>query len=197
MYFNQLAREIAVGQQAVLRHLQALEENGLIEAYSEKSTLGAPDRKYYRLNDSFIMTISLSEDHFTMTKQKLVESRHEESKKYYQVLDATPNEAWPALSSFQENLVDVNKEISALESRLNDLYSLKQQILHRLHRIGTDNFTEEERRILYSIVEESPRSIADLSDIMDEKEFSLKAVIKIMKSKMDEDNARLLFDNLQ
>jgi ArsR family transcriptional regulator len=37
MYFNQLAKEIGVGQQAILRHLQALEEGGLIETYAEKS----------------------------------------------------------------------------------------------------------------------------------------------------------------
>ncbi|NOJ26627.1 MAG: transcriptional regulator, partial [Nitrososphaera sp.] len=59
MYFNQLAKELGVGQQAVLRHLQTLEESGLIETYAEKSDLGAPDRKYYRLNDSFILTVSL------------------------------------------------------------------------------------------------------------------------------------------
>jgi predicted transcriptional regulator len=45
MYFNQLAREIAVGQQAILRHMKTLEDIGLIESYAEKSNLGAPDRK--------------------------------------------------------------------------------------------------------------------------------------------------------
>jgi len=36
MYFNQLAREVGVGQQAVLRHLQSLEESGFINTYSEE-----------------------------------------------------------------------------------------------------------------------------------------------------------------
>jgi ArsR family transcriptional regulator len=73
MYFNQLAKKIGIGQQAILRHLQALEESGLIETYAEKSNLGAPDRKYYRLTTSFILTISLSEDDFTITNQKIAE----------------------------------------------------------------------------------------------------------------------------
>jgi ArsR family transcriptional regulator len=47
MYFNQLAKEIAIGQQAILRHMKALEDIGLIESYAERSNLGAPDRKYY------------------------------------------------------------------------------------------------------------------------------------------------------
>lgn len=197
MYFNQLAKEIGVGQQAVLRHLQALEEIGLIKTYAEKSEFGAPDRKYYRLNDSFILTVSLSEDDFTITKQEMVESRQKESKKYYKVFDSTPEEAGKALSSFQENLADIEDEISALESRLNDLYALKQQILHRLHQIGMEIFEEDERKILYTIVEESPSSIAELSELTGEKESNLKDLITAMKGKVDRDNAQLLFGSLK
>lgn len=197
MYFNQLAREIGVGQQAILRHLEALEDTGLIETYAEKSDLGAPDRKYYRLNDSFILTISLSEDDFTMKKQKIIESRHKESEKFYRVLDSIPEQTAEALSSLQENLADIEEEISSLEARLNDLHALKQQILRRLHEIGMKSFEEDERRILYMIVEESPASIAELSNITGEKESNLKDLIKGMKSKMDRDNAQLLFGNLK
>ena len=42
MYFNQLAKEISIGQQAILRHMKTLEDIGLIESYAEKSNLGAP-----------------------------------------------------------------------------------------------------------------------------------------------------------
>ena len=45
MYFNQLAKKIGIGQQAVLRHLRALEDLALMETYVEKSDFGAPDRK--------------------------------------------------------------------------------------------------------------------------------------------------------
>jgi predicted transcriptional regulator len=197
MYFNQLAKEIGVGQQAILRHLEALEESGLIETYAEKSDLGAPDRKYYRLNDSFILTISLSEDDFTMKKQKIIESRQKQSEKFYRVLDSIPEQAGEALSSLQENLADIEEEISSLEARLNDLYALKQQILRRLHEIGMKSFEDDERRILYTIVEESPTSIAELSNITGRKESNLKDLIKTMKSKVDKDNAQLLFGNLK
>lgn len=197
MYFNQLAKELGVGQQAVLRHLQTLEESGLIETYAEKSDLGAPDRKYYRLSDSFILTVSLSEDHFSMKKKRIAESRHQESRKYYEAFDSTPEEMGSALYSLQENLSGVEEEISALEGRLNDLYSLKQQILRRLHKIGANNFEEDERKILYAIVEASPMSIADLSDMVGEKESSLKDILKVMKNKMGKDNAQLLFGKLK
>ncbi len=197
MYFNQLAKELGVGQQAILRHLQALEDIGLIEAYAEKSEFGAPDRKYYQLNDSFILTISMSKDDFSMKKQNIVETRHKESKKYYKVFDSMPEESGHVLSSLQENLSDIEEEIAILESRLNDLHALKQQILRKLHQIGMDSFEEDERKILYTIVQESPGSIAELSSITGEKEANLKDLIRVMKSKIDKENAQLLFGNLK
>jgi ArsR family transcriptional regulator len=197
MYFNQLAKEIGIGQQAILRHLQALEDIGLIETYAEKSEFGAPDRKYYRLNDSFILTVSLSEDDFTITKQKITESRQKDSKKYYKSLDSMPNQTGKAISLLQKNLADIEKEISTLESHLNDLYALKQRVLSMLHRIGSTSFEENERRILYRIVEESPNSIAELSNLVGQKESNLKALITDMRSKIDKDSAQILFGNLK
>lgn len=197
MYFNQLAKKIGIGQQAILRHLQALEDIGLIETYAEKSEFGAPDRKYYRVNDSFILTISLSEDNFTITKQNITESRNKESKKYYKNLDSMPEEAGEALSLLQENLTKIEEQVSVMESRLNDLYALRQVVLSKLHKIGMTSFKENERRLLYKIVEESPKSIAELSDLVDEKESNLKGLIREMRSKVDKDSAQLLFGNLK
>jgi ArsR family transcriptional regulator len=68
MYFNPLAKEIGVGQQAILRHMKALEDIELVASYAERSNLGAPDRKYYRLNSSFSLTISISQDFFLNRK---------------------------------------------------------------------------------------------------------------------------------
>ncbi|MDQ3718541.1 MAG: helix-turn-helix domain-containing protein [Thermoproteota archaeon] len=177
MYFNQLAKEIGVGQQAILRHLQALEEGGLIETYAEKSDLGGPDRKYYRLNTSFILTISLTEDDFTISNQKIVELQHKESRKYYMNLNSIPKDMGIALSLLQKNLAGIEQEISKLESRLNDLRALKQVILHKLHKIGMDSFENDERKVLYKIVVDPPHSVAELSDLIDEKESSLRDII--------------------
>ena len=71
MYFNQLAKEIRTGQQAILRHVKILEDTGLIESYAMRSDLGAPDRKYYRVNSSFNLSISVSNDNFTITRNSV------------------------------------------------------------------------------------------------------------------------------
>jgi len=197
MYFNQLAKEIEIGQQAVLRHLKALEDIGLIETYAERSGLGAPDRKYYRLNESFSLTIALSEDDFTVSKQTIVKTRQRESVKYYKTLDSLPEGVGEALSTMQSSLAEIEAEMSSIEARLSDLRALKQQILRKLHKIGLENFEQEERRILYKIVEESPRSLAELSQIMGEKQSDLKDTLKEMKTKIGKEGAELLLEALK
>lgn len=185
MYFNQLAKAIDVGQQAILRHLQALEDGGLIESYGEKSNLGAPPRKYYKLNSSFSMTISFSEDDFTITNQDIKQLRQRESRKYYKMYDSMSQDTLKALAQLQKNLDYVDEEIGRLESRLSDLRALKQMILRRLHEIGVHKFEDNERKVLYAIVIESPQSVAELSEILNEEETELREIIRTIREKLD------------
>jgi predicted transcriptional regulator len=60
-----------------------------------------------------------------------------------------------------------------------------------------DSFEQDERRIIYKIIEESPRSIAELSKIMGEKESDLKGVIKEIRNRMDIKRTQVLFENLK
>jgi ArsR family transcriptional regulator len=157
MYFNQLAKEIGVGQQAILRHMKALEDIELVASYSERSNLGAPDRKYYRLNSSFSLTISI----------------------------LTQSDDGQALKQLQANLTNIEKKISALDSRLNDLRALKQLIVRRLHRIAKDNFEEEfERKILHTIIEEAPQSISELANKLNEKPSRIRNTLHSMNKKL-------------
>src|SRR5688500_17583789 len=105
MYFNQLAKEISIGQQAILRHMKTLEDIGLIESYADKSNLGAPDRKYYRLNSSFSLTICHSEDAFSIENHKIEEYRHKEADKFYKEYDLLAQEDdGETLNQLQSNL---------------------------------------------------------------------------------------------
>src|ERR687891_287000 len=87
MYFNQLAREIGTGQQAILRHVKILEDSGLIESYAKKSDLGAPNRKYYKVNSSFNLNISVSNDNFTVRNEDIEELRYKEADILYKKFD--------------------------------------------------------------------------------------------------------------
>lgn len=196
MYFNQLAKEIGIGQQAVLRHLQALEDSGLIETYGEKSQFGAPNRKYYKLSSAFSLTVSISEDDFLVSHRMIEDSPlSKESKKRYKKLELASDETGSAVSLLQDSLSQVDEEISNLESQLSGLRAHRQSILQRLHEIGTERFEDDERKVLYMLVRESPKSFSELSDLLDEKESVVKGLIARMQSKMENSSDLLdLFD---
>jgi predicted transcriptional regulator len=181
MYFNQLAKEIRTGQQAILRHVKILEDTGLIESYAMKSDLGAPDRKYYRVNTSFNLSISVSNDNFTVRNEGIEELRYKEADALYKKFDEldsivlshnndnTRDESIDRntkgnqqklimsldqiLLKLQQNLEDTEGQILHLESRLNDLRALKQSILKKIHDIEKENFDDIERRLICSIME--------------------------------------------
>lgn len=196
MYFNQLAKEIDIGQQAMLRHVEALEKIGLIETYAEKSNFGAPNRKYYKLSSAFTLTISLSEDDFSITNKKIETAPNRESKKRHKRLHSMPEEAGAAVLLLQGNLEKIDAEIAELELQLNDLRALRQNTLRQLHEIGVDKFEDEERKILYMMVRESPGTIAELSEMLDRKESDVKDAIAKMKSRMQSQSMSVdIFDN--
>lgn len=181
MYFNQLAKEIRTGQQAILRHVKILEDSGLIESYAKKSDLGAPDRKYYRVNSSFNLSISVSNDNFTIRNEDIEEIRYKEADALYKKFDElnsivlqqdndqnrTGNKGTRAKDShrksimsldqillkLQKNLEDTEGQILHLESRLNDLRALKQAIIKKIHDIEKENFDDIERRLICSVME--------------------------------------------
>jgi ArsR family transcriptional regulator len=74
-------------EQAILCHVKILEDTGLIESYSEKSDLGAPDKKYYRVNSSFNLSISVSNDNFTIRNEDIEELRYKEADNLYKKFD--------------------------------------------------------------------------------------------------------------
>ena len=181
MYFNQLAKEIQTGQQAILRHVKILEDTGLIESYAMRSELGAPDRKYYRVNSSFNLSISISNDNFTVRNEDIEELRYKEADSLYKkfdeldsvvlshdddnALDESINSNTKGnqrnsvmsldqmLLKLQQNLEDTEGQILHLESRLNDLRALKQAIIKKIHDIEKENFDDVERRLICCIME--------------------------------------------
>jgi len=201
MYFNQLAKEMGIGQQAILRHVNALEDIGLIKSYAEKSNLGAPDRKYYRLNSSFSLTISISQDSFSIENHKIEQYRHKESDKFYREYDLlTQGDDGETLKRLQANMTNVEKEINNLDSRLNDLRALKQLIVYRLHKIAKDNFEEEfERKILHTIVDDAPKSISELANTLNEKPSYISKTLTRMNNKLyhHENRSKTVFTDIR
>src|ERR671918_2529400 len=196
MYFNQLAREIGTGQQAILRHVKILEDSGLIESYAKKSDLGAPNRKYYKVNSSFNLNISVSNDNFTVRNEDIEELRYKEADILYKKFDELDSidlhqddslnkimdkgsktkyigrkstlSLGQILSKLQKNLEDTEEQILHLESRINDLRALKQAIIKKMHDIEKENFDDDLERRLVCLLLEGPKDQNDKQSTISE-----------------------------
>jgi predicted transcriptional regulator len=59
MFLGQISRELSIGQQAIIRHLRELIEQGFLESYEDESIRGPP-RKYYRLSKTVRLTVQIT-----------------------------------------------------------------------------------------------------------------------------------------
>ena len=208
LYFNQLSKIIAIGQQSILRHMKILEDSGLIDTYTQESNLGAPDRKYYRLASNFSMSMAFSKDGFSIRNNKIKELRYKEFEKLYKEYEKSVSEYYNKknknfhrigllLDLFKNTLSEIEKEISDHESKINDLQALRQLILQDIHKIGNDNFEFLERRILYSFIDKNipPSSVAELTDILNENETDINNSVKnLITNKFKEDKTSMFED---
>ncbi|HEX6294805.1 MAG TPA: helix-turn-helix domain-containing protein [Nitrososphaeraceae archaeon] len=210
LYFNQLSKIIAIGQQSILRHMKILEDSGLIETYTQESNLGAPDRKYYKLASNFSMNMAFSRDGFSIRNNKIKELRFKEFEKLYKEHEKSISEYYNKknknfhrigllLDLFKNTLSEIEKEISDHESKINDLQALRQLILQDIHKIGNDNFEFLERRIIYSFLDKNipPSSVAELTDILNENEIDINNSVKNLITNRFKEDKTSIFKSLK
>ncbi len=118
-YALQLAKDLRVSQQAIVKHLDVLEKSEIIKkAGMEKSDMGAP-RKLYEVNKSFSIVIDVAPGIFEIRKYDLDD---EEDFKFED-------------EDFGEMLDRIEKEIKEIERRRIELLKMKERIIRKLSSI--------------------------------------------------------------
>ncbi len=184
MYFNQLSKKIGIGQQAMLRHMRTLHTSGFVQPYDEKSDLGAPDRKFYRLDSSFTLSVYSSKDEFAVKHESLSPSKNKHASKLQNKMSSM-SESEIALDFIHDTLTEIDQEIQELETRLHNLHEVRQVLLQRTREIGKSNFNRLERKILYQLVTEEPLSLGSLSNILDENRSDVRAALDQINTKLE------------
>lgn len=62
-FVSEISQELEVGQKAIIEHLRAMEEIGILESSFKKIVRGRP-RKYYDMPNDFSINITISENSF-------------------------------------------------------------------------------------------------------------------------------------
>lgn len=192
MYFNQLARKINIGQQAILRHISALEKSGILESYEEKSSLGAPNRRYYKVRTTFSLNVSLTKNSLSIVSREIVESRSKGTLKLYNYLDSlSGGRGTRNLVFLKDRLSIIEAQIVELEEKINDLKALKEKLLSCIHVLCHGaSFDDLEGDIIYNIVKSSPPTVGDLIRMVDTTEKEFGSAISSLYGKLDMNSSK-------
>ena len=172
-YPMHLADLTGVSQQAIVKHLRALERGGLVQKEQVPSEKGGPPKTVYSVNDSFSLRIDLGPDLFNCEQRKLpsggpmrLSNRLPQS--VIPIVDSVSGRKKIAVGEGMGYLGELNEAIESLDRQRDALIALHQQIRGRIGAaVEADFDVYEERSIVHSIVE-SKGQLADFSRLADE-----------------------------
>ena len=173
-YPLQLSKELGISQQAIVKHLKVLEDNGIVDTYTEKSDLQGPQRKKYYLVQAFSIVVDLTPNLFNveLISRPQLES-HEPVENDHQ-----------DLSELRERMKKVDEELDYINSKRDELLAEKEELL-RLARDTTasiPNYTT--RKIVHELMVHPECNINDIA-----RRISLRddVVLEYLQKWLEED----------
>jgi len=161
-YPLQLAKDLRVSQQAIMKHLEILEKSNIVKLKGMEKSDQGPQRKVYEINQSFLLTISLTPNFFEIRK---VDVKENENKLEKEDLDYLIGK-----------LKETENKIKEIEKELVELVELKDSIVSKINEmIGKKIKNEMERNVLISYL--SSLDIEKVSEETNVPEYLIKTMI--------------------
>ncbi len=195
-YFIQLSKDLGVSQQAVLKHLEVLEKNGLVSSFDKDSEFAAPKRKYYHLNRSCMLAIGITKDavQFVFHDIPQEKAREKTSSSEFKLLQRQlldlerENDPSKILTISDTLLKEINVKLAELANTEIALLRLRQDITRRAHEAIRDAFDQDlQRQILYSTIGEEKRpDVDELSEMLDAREREINEALKVLRTRLQD-----------
>ncbi|MFQ5998287.1 MAG: helix-turn-helix domain-containing protein [Candidatus Bathyarchaeia archaeon] len=195
-YLLQLAKELDVSQQAVLKHLSILQKFGFITSFEEESVLAAPPRKYYELERSAYLTVGISSDNVDYNIWDIPKKEKTVPQSFSTEIDKLDSKAksLEKVTDIDEALDQADNFVRALNNRIEELEQFKcellrlkqraQKIAHVKIRESSDNLLE--RKILYRVLGTARSfNIDNMSESFNIREKEIEQAIKELQKRLD------------
>jgi len=182
-YPLQLSKELGVSQQAVVKHLRALEECGLVTSTEEKSDLGGPNRRAYRAKQTLSVQIDVGPSLF-----------HAEMRPLEEVPSRLPEYAWAEdavrrahgekdprrrVRVVADAIRRLNREIGEVEERRSYLLKLKDAAMGEAQGSVEDVLGNyEERQVLYYFLDAGGPTLDRIAEALDLREKVVASLIR-------------------
>jgi len=183
-YALQLSKELNLGQPLVAKHLEVMEDAGLVTSAVEFSPSG-PRRKRYSLAKSVSLTMDLAPNLF-IERGVTFEARPSKpraSREASQLLRKVENamaerDERERLSVISEVLNDIDARLKDIEDERLELLSTRNQAMREAATIANRLDELDKRKVLFHILDEHDREVDKISEALDLREASVKAILE-------------------
>jgi predicted transcriptional regulator len=181
-YALRIADELGLGQQLVSKHLDIIQEAGLVDVYREKSPLGAR-RKMYTLNKYYSLRIDFSPNLYNegliSFKEPLKDLREfKELRELKDLQEQIANER-----NKRGDIEPLGRLISEIDDKLDELEKRRAGLLYLRNRVmketarSMESMDRGERRILHQIIDRGRASVERLSRNLRLREETIRGLL--------------------
>lgn len=185
-YPMQLADQIGVSQQAIMKHLKLLKAAEFVDCEKVPSNKGGPPKQIYMVKRAFSMRIDLGPDLFHVEKRLLPKGgpmRLSSSlpKKIIPYAEHVSGRRKIPFGEAMGLLGELHDALNNLDSQRDAIIALHQHIKHCASKVVDEEFeTYEKRHIIHNMLE-NPRSELNLSAISEQLNMGAGQAEKIME----------------
>ena len=184
-YPYELSKMLDLNRRVVLKHLDALQEAGLVEKEPGESDLG-PDRTYYKLNVRIGLSTTILPDTFVVRMTRIGGSHLLAIPRGFIIPKASPDVE--AVRALLNELDRVNQRFKAIDEERARFAALRGRIIHQIEEIMTDCEWDNEscqrvRGLLDPVyAQQSDESSKDENEWVDSLEEAMLLLERLLKS---------------
>ena len=166
-YPLQLSEHLDVSQQAIVKHLNVLEENGFVECEKVASERGGPPKKIYTVQQSFSLRMDLGPDLFRMKHTPLpkgspvnLSSSKSMSDSAIKIANQISRRRKMSISEGAGYIAHIQGILDDLDAERDSLVALHQHVLKRVSKTVDGEFNSyKERSIVHTILEDPSKPL--------------------------------------
>lgn len=155
-YLNQLSRELKVSQQAILKHLEYLQNKGFITSFVVEEG-GTPPKKYYKLADQVVLFEELTRDlldrmsalkkEFSQSTCSITINFDELSNRLNELTELSPSQRLKSVRQIVNEIEQKMEQVARIYAKLGELRLKALEIGREALKNGA--LEPEERRVIY------------------------------------------------
>ena len=177
-YSLQLAQMLNVSQQAIMKHLRAMEDKEMVTVIVEKSDAGGPPRKCYVASKRFSVTIDMGPGLFEEFVREFGEFADGEA-----TGRLSASEPLAQLSDAISELERINGEMSALDERRTMLVQEKERSMRNAYELADEATSDEDaKRVLRHVIEGGSADVDDVAEALNMREKAARDGLDRLRS---------------